>query len=329
MPDAELFGLAENDSLLEESVLTAQVDRMLDDPEAAATIGLFHRQWLGVSDLLDVQKDPALFPAFNPALAAAMLKETGDFSAHVIRQGDGLLRTLLTANFAFPEGPLFGLYQVQEPAGFVPGTPVVLDSTRRAGILTQAAFLARHAHGNQTSPVHRGIAIRENFMCQPLEPPPANVNASPPPPTPTSSTRERFAQHQADPLCKGCHKLIDGIGLGFEHYDPIGAWRDNDGLGTVDARGEITEAGADLAGTFDGAVVLAHRLAESDEVAGCVGRQWFRFALGRVESVSDACSIQKLQEGLAASNGNVRSLLAQIALSDAFRYVRATAQEDM
>ena len=155
------------------------------------------------------------------------------------------------------------------------------------------------------------------------------MNANPPPPTQTTSTRERFAKHVADPVCKGCHGLIDGIGLGFEHYDPIGAWRENDGLGPVDAKGEITEVGADLAGTFDGAVELAHKLAESEEVAGCVGRQWFRFALGRVESVSDACSIHALQVGLAASDGNVRALLAQIALSDAFRHVRSTAQEDM
>lgn len=329
MPDERLFDLAASQALLDEAVLGAEVERMLDDPKAKETIGLFHRQWLGVADLLDAHKDPALFPAYGPALAAAMLEETADFSAYVIREGDGLLRTLLTADFAFPRGPLFALYGVTEPAGFVPGTPVALDPTQRAGLLTQAAFLARHAHANQTSPVHRGILVRENFMCQPLEPPPANVNASPPPPTPTSSTRERFTQHQADPLCRGCHGLIDGIGLGFEHYDAIGAWRTHDGLGPVDARGEIVEADADLAGPFDGAVELAHKLADSQEVAGCVGRQWFRFALGRVESVSDACSVKRLQDALTESGGNLRSMLTRIALSDAFRYVRVTAQEEM
>ena len=32
----------------------------------------------------------------------------------------------------------------------------MLDPTKRAGILTQAAFLTRWSHNNQTSPVHRG-----------------------------------------------------------------------------------------------------------------------------------------------------------------------------
>ena len=72
---------------------------------------------------------------------------------------------------------------------------------------------------------------------------------------------------------------------------------------------------------------LAEKLAASEEVAGCVGRQWFRFALGRVESASDACSVQALQDGFEASGGSIRTLLSQIALSDAFRYVRHTAQE--
>ena len=47
-----------------------------------------------------------------------------------------------------------------QPAGYTVGTPVTLDATKRAGILTQAAFLTRWAHGNQTSPVHRGKLVR-------------------------------------------------------------------------------------------------------------------------------------------------------------------------
>ena len=73
---------------------------------------------------------------------------------------------------------------------------MTLDATQRAGILTQAAFLTRWAHGNQTSPVHRGKLVRLNVMCGYIPPPPANVNTDPAvPSTATTSTRERFAQH--------------------------------------------------------------------------------------------------------------------------------------
>ena len=117
------------------------------------------------------------------------------FTDYVVRKGDGLLKTLLTSNLAFPQGGLFSIYGVTQPSGFTVGTPVTLDATQRAGILTQAAFLTRWAHGNQTSPVHRGKLIRLNVMCGYIPPPPANVNTTPPAPTAATSTRERFAQH--------------------------------------------------------------------------------------------------------------------------------------
>ena len=41
------------------------------------------------------------------------------FTDYVVRKGDGLLKTLLTSNLAFPQGGLFGIYGV---------TPAVRDS---------------------------------------------------------------------------------------------------------------------------------------------------------------------------------------------------------
>ncbi|WP_437817504.1 DUF1592 domain-containing protein [Sorangium sp. So ce1078] len=51
IPDTELVDLAADSSLIERDVLASQVDRMLRDPRAGATIALFHRQWLGLSEL--------------------------------------------------------------------------------------------------------------------------------------------------------------------------------------------------------------------------------------------------------------------------------------
>jgi hypothetical protein len=307
-------------------VIGAQVTRMLNDPKAGETIGLFHTQWLGLEDLAASDKDTALFPAFSPALLEAMAAETKLFSDYVVRQGDGLLATLLTSNLAFPQGDLFDVYGVAEPSGYQVGTPIELDGTQRAGILTQAAFLTRKAHRDQSSPVHRGLLVRENVLCQPIDAPPADVNNVPPAPTPATSTRDRFAQHSSDATCAGCHMLMDPIGLGFENFDALGQFRTMDGRGAVDATGEFVEVGADLAGTFNGAVELANKLAGSEEVTNCVSVQWFRFSLGRIEAENDACSIMAIRDGFQASGGNIKTLLAQIALSDAFRHVRATAQ---
>ena len=257
-----------------------------------------------------------------------MLQETHDFADYVVRQGDGKLTTLLTASSSLLTEPLFDLYGATPPMGWTPGTPVELDPTQRAGLLTQAAFLTMHAHADQTSPVHRGILVRENLLCQILPSPPADVNNVAPSPTPSTTTRERLEQHVADPSCAGCHVLIDPIGLGFENYDPIGAYRTYDGPREVDAVGEVNGAGDDVAGTFNGAVELSSKLAQSAQVKECLTKQWFRFATGRMESNDDACTLQRLQESFKASDGNVRQLIVDLVTSDAFTYVRTLGTQD-
>jgi hypothetical protein len=324
MPDDTLFARAADGTLATDSVLTSEVQRMLTSDKAAATIALFHRQWLDVTDLPDQAKDPTVYPRYNAALGDAMMQELAMFSDYVVRKGDGLLKTLLTSNVAFPQGGLFSLYGVSQPAGFTVGMPVTLDASQRAGILTQAAFLTRWAHGDQTSPVHRGKLVRLNVMCGYVPPPPQNANTNPPVPSAATSTRERFVQHDADPNCATCHQLMDPIGLGFETFDGIGAFRTMDGAGPIDATGNIISAGPDLDGAFNGPVALAQRLADSQVVSNCMVNQWFRYSMGRMETTNDACSIQGIRQAFDASGGNIRELLARVALSPAFRNVRLT-----
>jgi hypothetical protein len=253
-----------------------------------------------------------------------MKAETAEFANWVLTEGDGNLTTLLTADFTITEDPtLLALYGVTLPPDHVPGEPVPLDATQRAGLLTQAAVMTKHAHADQTSPVHRGKLVRENLLCQMLAPPPPDVDNVPPEPDPNATTRERFEQHRTDPTCFACHNLIDGIGFGFEHYDADGAWRDMDGVNPVDASGWIV--GTDFDGDFVGATVLAQNMAGSELVQQCVARQWFRYAFGRAEQVEDQCTTDALDTAFAEANLDVKALIRQLALSDAFRFRRATA----
>jgi hypothetical protein len=265
-------------------------------------------------------KDAAAFPEYTDALRTAMRNETVDFADFVIRRGDGRLATLLSAPFTIASPQLLSVYGVNGTPG-ADGT-VALDPSQRAGLLTQAAFLSAHSHADQTSPVHRGLAVRKNLLCTDLPDPPMNVDNTPPEPDPRATTRQRFEQHRADPSCKGCHQLLDPIGVGFENYDAIGRYRSNEnGLG-IDSNGDLTGAGA-ASGPFTGAVELAKRLAQSQDVRRCVQKQWFRFALGRFEGEDDACSLAVLEADFAASDYDVRALLLSLVTSDAFRYRKA------
>ena len=322
MPDRALFDLAASEQLADAAVLKDQVARMLADPRAKDAVPSFHSQWLGIGNMDDVIKDPALFPEWNDSLSSAMRAETTNFADYVVRSGDGRLSTLFTADFSFLDASLFPLYGMTAPAGFTAGSRVALDPTERSGILTQAAFLSTHAHRDQTSPVHRGLIVRENVLCQLVNPPPPNVNANPLPPSSAATTRQRFEAHESDPQCAGCHTLMDPIGLTFENYDAIGRFRADEGGIPIDASGEIKGASTDLAGRFVGVRELGSKLAQSRQVSDCVANQWFRFALGRMESMDDDCALAAIRQGFAASGGDIRQLLTAIVLSDAFRQVR-------
>ena len=188
-------------------------------------------------------------------------------------------------------------------------------------MLTHASLLAEHAHANQTSPVHRGQLIRENFLCTPLPPPPEDVDNAPPDPEPGATTRERFAEHTENPECAGCHQMIDGLGFGLEGYDGIGAYREMDNGLPVDASGEIIGTD-DINGPFDGGVELANLLASSNQVRQCFATQWFRFSLGRMDAAEDGCAFDMMDTAFEESDYDIRELIKTIAVSDSFRFRR-------
>jgi hypothetical protein len=314
MPDDALFAHADSGDISEPATLGAEVDRMLADDKALDSIPMFHLMWLGISEKEETETE------------RARRSELARFSDFVVRGGDGLLSTLFTANFSFPEGPLFAIYGVTEPQGFTPGTEVAMPA-ERSGLLTSAAFLGTHAHGNDSSVVHRGIAVRENVLCQTIQPPPPDVMATPLPPTAGLTARDRFAAHESVEACAGCHMQMDPIGLAFENFDGTGAYRTTENGITIDASGEILDASQDLAGEFDGVPELSQKLAQSRFVGDCVANQWFRFSLGRMESADDACTLSAIHDGFATSGYNVRELLKSIVLSDAFRHVRAVGMQ--
>lgn len=310
-PDAALLDAAEGGELASAEQSMEQARRMLGDARARDAIASFHLQWLAVDTLPDRGKDAALFPSYDAALAGAMLDETAEFASQVLLEGDGRLQTLLTSTESFASEPLRAIY------GLPPGASE-LDPAERAGLLTHASFLATHAHANQSAPVLRGKAIRSSLLCDAPPAPPPDVNTTPPEPAPDATTRERFAAHTQEARCAACHTYLDPVGFGFEHYDAIGRFRARDGDAAVDASGELLGT-SDADGPFDGAVELAARLAQSEQVRSCVSRQWLQYALGRGVSQADQCSLAQAHAAFAAADHDVRELLVAITRTDAFR----------
>ncbi|WP_437681276.1 DUF1592 domain-containing protein [Sorangium sp. So ce131] len=331
MPDDALFAAADSGELHTPEQIAAQARRLLEDPRARAAVADFHAQWLGLTHIDTLNKDPAVYPSFREGIGSLLRAETEAFLDHVVFEDDaGDVATLLSAPYSLMNAELRAFYGLGAPAGGA-GAPdafevVPLDPAQRAGVLTHASLLAVHAKPDQSSPIHRGKFVRERLLCQTLPPPPANIEIRPPEVKPGIPTRRGFEQHADNPGCAGCHRLMDPIGFGFERYDGIGLYREVDQGAPVDASGEILGS-AETDGRFDGAVELAHKLAQSDEVRSCVATQWFRFGYGRAEQAEDECSMAQIQEAFAESGYNIKELLVALTQTDAFRYRRAPVEQ--
>jgi hypothetical protein len=265
----------------------------------------------------NLDKDGAIFPKFTSDLVPLMAEETRRFLDYVVWQGEGTLDQLFTSPVSFANGKLATYYGVTGVTGNT-FAQVNLDPANSAGILTKGGLMAMLGKSNQTAPVQRGKFVREQLLCMPLQPPPANIMIVPPELSSTLSTRERFAAHRTQPLCASCHDLMDPIGLGFENYDGAGHYRTSENGKTIDASGEVLQS--DISGGFKGAVDLAKQLAGSNQVRDCVATSWFRYSYGRAETRDDVCTLAVVNKKFADAKYDLKSLLVSLTQTDAFLY---------
>ena len=316
MPDENLFAAADADALTTKEAIATQARRMLADPRARNAVGQFHEQWLDYERIQGVTKDASLFPDWSPAVGALMQEETRQFIEHTVFDDGGDLTTLLTASYTYANADLATFYGLPTDGLGADFAKVQFDPKQHAGLLTLGSLMAWYAHSNQTSPVLRGKLVREQFLCDTLNPPPNNFKA--PTVDPNATTRERFAQHSTDPACKGCHGLMDGLGFGLENIDSVGRFRSTENDVPIDSSGNIIES--DVDGTFDGAVELAGKLASSNDVERCYATQWFRWTEGRGETIEDNCSMDQIDQAFDKSHGNIEELIVALTQTDAFLF---------
>lgn len=310
-PDDALRAAAESGALADDGALAREVDRMLADPRASRAIRSFHAQWLRLDELEGVESGDA---AFTPELRESMREETLGFLEHVVREGDGALGTMLSADWTIGDARVAAHYGVAAPAS---GTGRIdLDAGERAGILTHASILTQF--GDVYPEIHRGLFVRASLLCD-----------SPPPP-PEGIVPAGAATRLSTEPCRTCHQRMDLIGFGFADFDPLGRYQPRDAEARAadpqpDLRSPDGSLDPAITGEFETPRELADRLADSSDVRSCVSTQWIRFATGRREQTADACEVLALRTAFEESGGDVRALMRSIALSPGFR-VRAASE---
>ncbi|MES1172432.1 MAG: DUF1592 domain-containing protein [Bacteroidota bacterium] len=315
MPDAMLFAAAAANQLGDVASVDAQVRRMLKDAKAAGTMSDFVIDWLDVDGLADRSKDAAIYPMYNEALSTAMLGEIQNFSSTVLT-GTGRFDDLMTGTNSFANQALASLYGVSGVTGTALKA-VTLNPAQRAGLLTSAAFMSLTGSSSGSHAPRRGKAVFYRFLCGTLPP----LMVTPPEPAAASTggtTRQRFEALTKNACATACHNVMDPLGYAFENYDGIGQYRTMDNNLPVDAS-TILMLDGQTKNITDGRG-LAAALAGSAQAQSCFATQWFRYALGRLDTPQDQASINGAAATFKAATRDVRELLVAMATSRTFRY---------
>ena len=325
MPDDELFQLAYAKKL--SANLEAQTQRLLKDPRSRYLTEGFGLQWLQLRQLATVSPDPAMFPTFNDAVRASMIKETELFFAEIVREDRSVL-DLIDADFTYIDRNLAMFYgltgEFSSGGGLIAPSMfirVTLPPGERGGILTHASILTATSNPTRTSPVKRGKWIMEQILGSP--PPPA------PPSVPTlegqelkGNLRQRMEQHRTDPACASCHTRMDAIGFAFEKFDAVGLVRATDEGAPIDPSGKLPDGRA-----FAGAGELKKILkADREKIVRNLASKLLTFGLGRGLDYYDGPAVDKITTAALAQDARFSALVLGVVQSDPFRLRRGTSQ---
>lgn len=314
-PDDQLLRWAQHGQLQSAQGQARAVDYMLKSPRLETGVRAFFDDMLGFDDFAVLAKDPSIYPAFIADTVGDAREQTLRMVVDQLLVKDGDYRDLYTTRDTFISPALAPLYGVPAPPGWTPYR-VPADS-QRVGLLTQIAFLASHAHPGRSSATLRGKALRELLLCQKVPRPPPNVDFSliEDPKSTLRTARERLAAHRANPVCAGCHKLTDPIGLALENFDGAGQYRDTERGAPIDTSGNLDGK------TYADAVGLGQTLHDNPALPTCLVSRLYGYAVGQAPTGNAAQVVPYFGAQFAQQGYKLPALLRSITLSQAFTTV--------
>jgi hypothetical protein len=313
IPDDELREVAMKGRLRDPQTLGQQVKRMLADVRADALVENFAGQWLYLRELENVQTEAK---TFDENLRRSFRRET-ELLFNTIVRDDRSLFDLLDADYTFVDERLARHYGIPNVKGsYFRRVPVAADSPRR-GLLGHGSMLTVTSTATRTSPVSRGKWVLENLLGTPAPVPPPGVetNLGGAEGAKTSSLRERLEAHRASPTCASCHRIMDPMGFALENFDLVGGWREFDGPGRIDSKGQLAD-GTPVSGPAD---LRQAVLSRSDAFMTTATEKLMTYALGRPVHDHDMPTVRAIVRRAAANNNRFSSLVMGIIESDSFQ----------
>lgn len=319
-PDLVLLEAAGRGELDTAKGLARQVDRMMASPRLEAGVRAFFSDNFAF-DGAAVPKETSLFPKFSTRVAADAEEQTLKTVVDLLLAQKADYRDLFTTRKTFLTPDLAAIYRVPVASDVPNGAPETWTAFEfpaddpRMGILTHVAFTAFHSPPGRGSPTLRGKALREMVLCQRVPAPPADVkfNLVNDTSNPLYKTaRKRLAAHRENPVCGGCHKIVDPLGLALENFDGAGEFRTLENGETIDTSGELDGV------AFKDAAGLAKAVHDNPATPACVVNRLASYARGHIPAAADQDWIAELAKDFAARGYRFTDLMRAIAVSDKF-----------
>ena len=322
-PDEELLDVASSNDILHSEILIEQATRMMNDSRFQQGLRSIFTDFFALQNLQTLTKDPLVFTHANPDLGKSAEEETLRLLEYIILDQDDDFRTFLTSQTTFVDRRLAALYNIPAPSPTDFAMTYLEESDGRRGFLGQASFLALQSHATSSSATLRGLFVRSRLLCQSIPAPPADVDTSIPEADASSPTlRERIQSHLSDENCAICHQLTDLVGLGFENFDGIGRWRNQENGANIDPSGELDGT------SFDNAWQLSQRIADNENFTKCMTKQLIQYTTGHVLENSEKEHLHWLHNQFAFEQYSFQALLIEMISSDWFRNVGTRTDEE-
>ncbi len=339
-PDEQLRSLAAAGRLHNPDVLRAQTDRLLNDPKSRRFIDAFTDYWLDLRKIDDTSPSSTLYNDYelDDPLKLAAVEETRLFVQELFAKNLPA-RTIVNSDFTFLNERLAEHYGIPGVKGATMRRVTLPKDSVRGGLMTQASVLKVTANGTTTSPVIRGVWIKERILGYHTAPP-AGVPAIEPDIRGAVTIRQQLDKHRADAMCAACHKKIDPPGFALESFDVMGGQRDRY---RAFAEGVKPESGFGMSGQpfdfryglpVDSAGTLENGLAFKDirefkqllldheerTVARNMVSQLATYATGAPIGFTDRAQVEAILDKSRDSGWGVRSIVDGIVQSNLFQY---------
>ncbi len=327
-PDSQLRAAANNGQITNPTVLTGQVDRLLNDQVAQEMVVRIFRESYGYDVFQGLAYPNGFLNGVDlNGLERAMVNEMDDFFIETVLNQNGDFLDLMTSRHTrLDHNGLRNIYGVNIiGSGTLP--------TERAGFLNRAAMLTKRS-GVRASPIKRGLNVLEHLLCIDVGAPPPSAPTSLPDVPGVVTTRENteLTSQAEGSSCVFCHDRFNPLGYAFENFDSLGRLRSQEGVfdGNGDLLASLPIDTADVSRelsstptTFSDSVDLSNQLGNSDRALLCFAKHLKRFESRVVPNNADNCQMNSALTALhggSQGQGSIKEAIRGLILSDEFRY---------